>query len=86
MKIPARNWTLQRKTVKTVKTFFLFCRAYKLIYSCVWLAQEIAALRKEAQAFKKVRDALRSPSTSKKAPRMAFDKVGASIGGNRLVM
>ena len=38
-------------------------------------AQEIATLRKEAQAFKAVRAALRSPATTGDAARMVFQKV-----------
>ena len=39
------------------------------------LAQEIANLRREAQAFKSVRAALRSKDTSSSAAKMAFQKV-----------
>jgi hypothetical protein len=39
------------------------------------LAQEIANLRREAQAFKSVRAALRSKETSSSAAKMAFQKV-----------
>lgn len=38
-------------------------------------ANEIAALRKEAQSFKLVREALRSPELSAQAAKMAFEKV-----------
>jgi 3'-phosphoadenosine 5'-phosphosulfate (PAPS) 3'-phosphatase len=40
-------------------------------------AQEIATLRKEAKAFKVVRDALRSPSTDgdRDAAKLVFQKV-----------
>ena len=38
-------------------------------------AQEIATLRKEAQAFKAVRAALRTPATTEDAARMVFQKV-----------
>ena len=39
------------------------------------IAQEIATLRKEAQAFKRVRTALRSPNSDEEAARLAFEKV-----------
>ena len=39
------------------------------------IAQEIAALRKEAQAFKRVRTALRSPTNDEEAAKLAFEKV-----------
>jgi len=39
------------------------------------LAQEIATLKKEAQAFKNVRQALRSATASGSASRMVFEKV-----------
>lgn len=39
------------------------------------IAQEIAALRKEAQAFKRVRTALRSPTSDEEAAKLAFEKV-----------
>jgi hypothetical protein len=39
------------------------------------LAREIANLRREAQAFKSVRAALRSRDTSSSAAKMAFQKV-----------
>ena len=42
-------------------------------------AQEIATLRKEAQAFKAVRDALRSPTTTGDAARMVFQKVSITF-------
>ncbi|KIM86615.1 hypothetical protein PILCRDRAFT_4528 [Piloderma croceum F 1598] len=49
-------------------------------------AQEIATLRKEAQAFKAVRAALRSPTTTGDAARMAFQKVFNSDIRNLLSM
>ena len=39
------------------------------------LAQEIETLRKEAQAFKYVRAALRSPGRTEDAAKRAFQKV-----------
>ena len=42
---------------------------------CLLLAQEIENLRREAQAFKSVRAALRSKDTSSSAAKMAFQKV-----------
>lgn len=38
-------------------------------------AQEIATLRKEAQAFRRVRTALRSPNDDEEAAKLAFEKV-----------
>ncbi|KAF9653547.1 hypothetical protein BDM02DRAFT_3107460 [Thelephora ganbajun] len=38
-------------------------------------AQEIATLRKEAQAFRRVRTALRSPNDNEEAAKLAFEKV-----------
>ena len=38
-------------------------------------AQEIATLRKEAQAFKRVRTALRSSADEEEAAKLAFEKV-----------
>ena len=72
---------MQKKMAKMVHISLTLARRYADIRcTCViQLAQEIAALRKEAEAFKKVRDALRSPSASKKAPRMVFDKVAIDI-------
>ncbi|EGN97108.1 hypothetical protein SERLA73DRAFT_92074 [Serpula lacrymans var. lacrymans S7.3] len=49
-------------------------------------AQEIATLRREAQAFKAVRTALRSESTAADASRMAFQKVFNSDVLNLLSM
>lgn len=50
-------------------------------------AQEIATLRKEAQAFKKVRTALRSPNTENNdAAKMVFEKVFFSDINNLLSM
>lgn len=43
------------------------------------LAQEIATLRKEAQAFKRVRTALRSPDDEDGAAKLVFDKVCCCI-------
>jgi len=45
------------------------------------LAREIATLRKEAQAFKTVRNALRSAGNSDKASRVVFEKVIAFLDG-----
>jgi len=42
-------------------------------------AQEIANLRKEAQAFKSVRAALRSKDASSSAAKMVFQKVWCSL-------
>ena len=39
------------------------------------IAQEIATLRKEAQAFKAVREALRSKQGNPDAARLVFQKV-----------
>jgi ubiquitin-like 1-activating enzyme E1 B len=39
------------------------------------LAQQIATLKKEAQAFKMVRNALRSAGNSDNASRLVFEKV-----------
>jgi len=39
------------------------------------IAQEIATLRKEAQAFRRVRTALRSQNDNEEAARLAFEKV-----------
>ena len=39
------------------------------------IAQEIATLRKEAQAFRRVRTALRSQDDNEEAARLAFEKV-----------
>jgi ubiquitin-like 1-activating enzyme E1 B len=39
------------------------------------IAQEIATLRKEAQAFRRVRTALRSPGDDEEAAKLAFEKV-----------
>ena len=39
------------------------------------IAQEIATLRKEAQAFRRVRTALRSPDDQEEAAKLAFEKV-----------
>jgi ubiquitin-like 1-activating enzyme E1 B len=52
-----------------------------LINSICTIAQEIATLRKEAKAFKVVRDALRSPSTdvNRDAAKMVFQKVGLPV-------
>ncbi|KAG6371470.1 hypothetical protein JVT61DRAFT_9500 [Boletus reticuloceps] len=41
----------------------------------VRIAQEIAALRKEALAYKAVRNALRSPQTTDDAAKTVFEKV-----------
>ncbi|TFK50549.1 hypothetical protein OE88DRAFT_1713030 [Heliocybe sulcata] len=49
-------------------------------------AQEIATLRKEAQAFKAVRSALRSKDKSSNAAKMAFEKVFNSDIRNLLSM
>lgn len=49
-------------------------------------AQEIAALRKEAQAFKRVRTALRSPTNDEEAAKLAFEKVFDSDISNLLSM
>ncbi|RDB30882.1 Ubiquitin-activating enzyme E1-like [Hypsizygus marmoreus] len=49
-------------------------------------AQEIATLRKEAQAFNAVRTALRSPSPSTNAAKLAFEKVFNADIKNLLVM
>jgi hypothetical protein len=43
------------------------------------IAQEIATLRKEAQAFKAVRAALRSPTATNDAARMVFQKVRTTL-------
>ena len=39
------------------------------------IAQEIATLRKEAQAFQRVRTALRSLNSNEDAAKLAFEKV-----------
>lgn len=39
------------------------------------IAQEIATLRKEAQAFKRVRIALKSSNDNEGAAKLAFEKV-----------
>ena len=39
------------------------------------IAQEIATLRKEAQAFRRVRTALRSPNDNEEAVKLTFEKV-----------
>lgn len=48
-----------------------------MFHSILPLAQEIATLRKEAQAFNTVRTALRStsPDTNRNAANLAFQKV-----------
>ena len=38
-------------------------------------AQEIATLRREAQAFRRVRIALRSPNNNEEPAKLAFEKV-----------
>jgi hypothetical protein len=43
--------------------------------SLCFIAQEIATLRKEAQAFQRVRAALRSPDSDEDAAKLAFEKV-----------
>ena len=43
--------------------------------SCTEIAQEIATLRKEAQAFKAVRTALRSSTHNADAAKVVFQKV-----------
>jgi hypothetical protein len=45
------------------------------------LAQEIENLRREAQAFKSVRAALRSKDSSSNAAKMVFQKVQLFISG-----
>jgi hypothetical protein len=45
------------------------------LVSALLLADEIANLRREAQAFKSVRAALRSENTSSTAAKMVFQKV-----------
>jgi hypothetical protein len=49
------------------------------LIQCHTKAQEIATLRKEAQAFKVVRDALRSPlvDCNRDAAKVVFQKVGS---------
>ncbi|TRM57404.1 hypothetical protein BD626DRAFT_213035 [Schizophyllum amplum] len=49
-------------------------------------AQEIATLRKEAQAFAAVRKALRDPASKVSAAKMAFDKVFNADIKNLLIM
>ena len=47
---------------------------FSVIHSLL-TAQEIATLRKEAQAFRRVRTALRSPNDNEEAAKLTFDKV-----------
>lgn len=71
-KILEASSTKPRSRARTVCTRF-DCEDRVLT---VALAQEIATLRKEAQAFKKVRTALRSPNTENNdAAKMVFEKV-----------
>ena len=44
------------------------------------IAQEIATLRKEAQAFRRVRTTLRSPDNHEEAAKLAFEKVRHCAG------
>ena len=43
------------------------------------IAQEIATLRKETQAFRRVRTALRSQNDNEEAARLAFEKVCSCV-------
>jgi ubiquitin-like 1-activating enzyme E1 B len=43
------------------------------------VAQEIATLRREAQAFKNVRDALRLSKDPEQAAKLAFEKVNFQL-------
>jgi ubiquitin-like 1-activating enzyme E1 B len=60
--------------VLVVDTIVLFAIHNHLI------AQEIATLRKEAQAFKRVRTALRSPNDNEEAAKLAFEKACRCAG------
>ncbi|KAJ3559542.1 hypothetical protein NM688_g281 [Phlebia brevispora] len=61
----------------TLNRHLMFLNVYSRPFSphALITAQEIAALRKEAIAFKAVRTALRSPSDGDSAAKAAFDKV-----------
>jgi hypothetical protein len=69
------NLTTQRKGEKMVRAFEHPLSAPTYLPSVV--ATEIAALRKEAQAFKRVRAALRTRAPDQAAGRIVFEKAGA---------
>jgi len=66
------NLTMRRKKVKMVQAFQALCSTSTYLSSVT--ATEIAALRKEAQAFKRVRAALRTHAPHQVAGRIVFEK------------
>lgn len=71
------SWTRLKNRVKTVSPLLPLSPVQCTFYLDIDLlpAQEIANLRREAQAFKSVRAALRSRDTSSSAAKMVFQKV-----------
>jgi hypothetical protein len=66
------NWMMPKNKGRIVRPYGLWhSRSHLYFFS----AQEIATLRKEAQAFKAVRDALRSSDSTVDAAKLVFQKV-----------
>lgn len=81
------SWTRQRNRTKMVRFSAMSCDASNHVTAPAHPAQEIATLRKEAQAFKRVRTALRAPGGSNEdAAKMVFEKVFFSDINNLLSM